>query len=80
MRAVSVAHLRTRRRLVMAVAGCVALGGRHAVALDPRSAVTLIVPAAAGVSSDRLRRIVADALSTILECRCASRTSRATAA
>lgn len=67
MRAVSVARLRTRRRLVAALAGCVALGGRQAGALDPGAPVTLIVPADAGVSSDRLGRIAAEALSRILE-------------
>jgi tripartite-type tricarboxylate transporter receptor subunit TctC len=67
MRAVALARLHKRRRLLAALAAGVALGGRRVEALDPRVPITLIVPAAAGVSTDRLGRIVAEALSKILE-------------
>lgn len=67
MREISLAHLRARRRLLASLAGCLAIGARRATALDPRAPVTLIVPGPAGASTDRLGRVVAEALSTILE-------------
>jgi tripartite-type tricarboxylate transporter receptor subunit TctC len=56
-----------RRRLVAALASLPFVVPLHAQTSSP--AITLIVPAPAGVSNDQLGRIVADALARILEVR-----------
>ncbi len=67
MRAESTAHRRGRRRWLAGIGGLVALRFARAGAQDSKAPITLIVPAPAGVSADRLGRIVADGLSAILE-------------
>jgi len=67
MRASSGARRRARRRLLAGLAASIALACRGVRAFDAKSPVTLIVPGPAGVSTDRLGRLLADALSTILE-------------
>jgi len=67
MRAGSTAQQHKRRLLLAGIAGLATLRTARAAAPDSKGVVTFIVPAPLGVSADRLGRVVADALSTILE-------------
>ena len=67
MRAESTAHRRGRRRWLAGIGGLIALRFARVGAQDSKGPITLIVPAPAGVSADRLGRVVADGLSAILE-------------
>lgn len=67
MPADSTDHQRMRRRVLAGLASVLLISSTRAQLPGSNGTITLVVPTAAGVSGDQLARIVAEALSRILE-------------